>query len=87
MTCIETSSGFKCQIEEEALDDIELLEHLSRLDRGEVAYLPDAVKQLLGEAQRKALYEHLRDHGRVSVRAVAEVMGEIISGLTTKKNS
>jgi len=87
MTHIETATGFVCEIEEEAIDDIELLENLSRLDRGEVACLPDAVRQLLGEEQRKALYEHLRVNGRVSVKAVAEALGEIFAGLSSKKNS
>lgn len=70
-----TSTGFSFEIDEEARDDMEILERLIDMSRGDLTAMPDVLIGLLGAEQKKALYEHCRGKsGRVSSKAVfAEV--------------
>lgn len=72
-----TASGFNFEISEEIRDDMELLEQLIAIDKGDLTEAPALVKSLLGEKQKKALYEHCRgENGRVSSKQVfAEIKG------------
>lgn len=73
----KTSSGFEFNLDEEALDDMEVLEWLIEMDNGDVAHLKDMLVRLLGDEQKKALYNHCRKNGRVSAKAVLREVGEI----------
>ena len=85
-TEITTVSGFHCYVDEDALDDIELLETLSKLDQGDVTVLPSTVEGLLGPDGRAALYEHIRTPaGRVPITKVVEELGDIMQGLKSAK--
>ena len=79
-----TSSGFEYSIKNDALDDMELLDALVEMDEGSATSYRYAIKALLGEEQRKALYEHVRNKktGRVSAKAVFKEFAEV---LTTAK--
>ena len=59
-TEIRTSSGFCCEIDETAINDMELLEDLEELDQGNPMRVPSALRRLLGEQGKRALYDHLR---------------------------
>lgn len=86
LTEITTASGFRCSVEEDALNDMELLENLIALDKGDAAALPDLLLQLLGASGKKALYDHVRTaHGRVPAGAVMTELGEILEALKTRK--
>lgn len=76
-----TSSGFEYEIEDEALDDMELLDALVDMDEGSTSSYRYAIKALLGEEQRKALYEHVRNKktGRVSAKAVFKEFAEVLT--------
>ena len=66
-----TSTGFNFVIDEDVKDDMELLEALFAIDEGNVQKLPTVLTSLLGEEQKKALYDHCRtENGRVSSRRV-----------------
>lgn len=82
-----TKNGFKYSISDEALDDMELLDALTELDEGKTTAYKQAISSLLGEDQRKALYEHVRnkDTGRVSAKKVFEAFAEILE--SAKENS
>ena len=83
-----TSSGFKWQIEEDAMDDMELLDALAELDAGKLEAASAACLHLLGKPQRTALYEHLRDErGRVRITAVSTELAEILAGMKEGKKS
>ena len=74
-----TKTGFAYQIHEEALDDMELLDAIAEIDGNPLA-ISKVLKMLLGEQQRKELYDHLRgEDGRVSVKAVSEAIADIFS--------
>lgn len=83
-----TSTGFSWEIEEDALDDMELLDALTDLDGGKLNAVSPVCLHLLGERQRAALYDHNRDEsGRVRVSAVSNELGEILMELKDGKKS
>ena len=69
----KTASGFSFSISEEARDDMELLENITKYDAGHRELLPDILVGLLGQAQKDKLYNHCRGKsGRVSATKVFE---------------
>jgi hypothetical protein len=77
----KTSTGFVYKIDDDVLDDMELLDALIDMDNGDMSSYRYAIKALLGEEQRKALYEHVRDKktGRVSAKKVFEAFAEVLN--------
>ena len=74
----KTSEGFEFAVDEEARDDMELLEGLVAMDRGEMTAAPAVVTALLGDEQKKALYEFCRaENGRVSTKKVMATIADI----------
>lgn len=74
----KTKSGFQYKIAASAADDMELLENLVAIDKGDITKVPAAIDAILGEEQKKALYDHLRgEDGRVSVTKVIQELTEI----------
>ena len=71
--------GFKFSINDSHLDDMELLEDLVEIDKGDILKLPAAITKLLGETQKKKLYDKLRDKktGVVSSTSVGEALQEM----------
>ena len=83
-----TKSGFKFVIEDGVFDDMELLEALADVDKGNSAALPDVIVRVLGEDQKKKLYDHLRDqNGRVPVSKVGAELAEIFGAFDETKKS
>ena len=81
----KTNTGFQFKIDEEARDDMEMLEMLTALSKGDYTMLPDVLRQLLGEEQKKSLYEHCRGKsGRVSSK---RVLAELESVFDVAKES
>ena len=77
----KTASGFAFSISDDARDDMELLENLTKLAKGDFDDLSETIVMLLGEQQKKKLYEHCRQKsGRVSA---TRVFAEIESILTS----
>ena len=76
----KTSTGFEYVIEATALDNMELLDAIVEADENPLA-VSRVVRLVLGEDQRKALYNHLRTAtGNVPVAAVSEAIAEIFRG-------
>lgn len=84
-----TADGFSYSIEEDALDDQELLDALIDMDTGYLSAYKEAIVRLLGEEQKQALYDFLRDKGtkRVSARAVAEAFKNILEDAGEKSKA
>lgn len=75
----KTKSGFEFQIEDSNLDNMELLDALAEIDGGNVAALPRASALLLGNEQKKSLYNHLRsEKGNVPMEAFMDEITEIM---------
>lgn len=82
----KTAAGFEYAIDADALNDIELLEALSEVDTNPLK-LPRVIAAVLGEDQKKAMYEHYRGpNGRVAVDAISTAFVEILSGSNQGKN-
>lgn len=74
----KTASGFQFKIYEEARDDMELLENITKFDAGHKELLPDVLVGLLGQEQKDKLYDHCRGKsGRVSATKVFEELKSI----------
>lgn len=77
----ETKSGFHYELEDDALEDMELLDALSELGEASGA-ASRVVVRLLGKQQRKALYDHIRDeNGKVRPAKVMEEISDIFEAL------
>lgn len=74
----KTSSGFEYEILPGAFDDWELIELLADLSGGDGLKLPAVLKKLIGEEGAKALKEHCRAGGRVTIKAMDAELTEII---------
>lgn len=73
----ETKSGFKFQLNEEAMNDMEFIEFLAKTEES-VTALPKVIEMVLGENQKKKLYDHIRTKdGRVPLEAVNNEISEI----------
>ena len=82
---VELESGFSLDIDDRKLDDYELIEALTDIDKGQVSRMTDAVNILLGES-KPALFEHIREKkGYVSTEEVKNALLEIIGGLKNGK--
>lgn len=82
MTELITSTGFICQVDENCLDDMEMLEQVVEVDKGNVLVIPDMLVKLLGAEGKQALYNHVRTaDGRVPMTACAEEIASIFNEL------
>lgn len=74
-----TTSGFEFTVSETAMDNMELIEVMAEVEDNPLLFTK-VVKLLLGEDQKKALYDHLRrEDGTVPVKAVSETVTEIFN--------
>ena len=78
----KTSTGFEFDIEDERLDDMELVDIMAEIDENPLL-MPKLCKMLLGEEQKKRLY----DHGRVPIEATTNAIQEIFNSPGDLKNS
>lgn len=73
----KTKTGFEYQIDEKVLDNMELLDAIVEADSNPLA-ISKVTKMLLGDDQRKKLYDHLRtESGNVPILSVSEAVAEI----------
>ena len=82
----KTESGFEIELDDEAMNDVELVEAIVEMDTDgtKLFYVAD---RLLGKEGKK-LYDHLRDaKGRVPVVAFGAAIGELIRSFSAGKNS
>ena len=79
----KTKSGFAFSIDEEARNDMELLESIIAIESGKYESIPNVVTCLLGEKQKVKLYEHCRDKktGRVLATSVFEEVENIFTAI------
>lgn len=82
----KTSTGFKFEIDEKAMDNMEFIDLLVDLEDTEnegkiLLTTTKLIKLLLSEDMKKALYNHVRDKktGRVPVKATTKEIMEIIA--------
>lgn len=77
---LKTKTGFEYVVDANMGDDMELLELLTQLDGGDATVLPAVLTKILGEKQKKKLYEHCREKdGRVPFSAVSKEIADIFN--------
>lgn len=82
----KTTKGFSYTISDAAMDDWELLELLTKLDKGEMSVIVDASIHLLGEKQYKNLKNFLRKNGRIKASDFIQEFTEIMTSTKELKN-
>ena len=84
-----TRTGFAFEVDENAFNDMEVVDVLSSDEMDATYKMSFLVKRMLGAKQKKALYDHLRDaSGRVPVDAVEREMEDIFDAFGQQgKNS
>ena len=84
----KTETGFAFTLDENVFDDMELLEMLVGIDKGDATELPAVVARILGEDQKKKLYDHCRgEDGRVPVSRVGAEIAAIFAAFDKSKKS
>ena len=72
MTKGTTKSGFEFEIDSNVLDNMELVDALAEASE-DATQISKAIRMILGDEQRKKLYEHVRNEdGVVSVTAISD---------------
>ena len=82
----QLQNGFKFKVDEASLDDMELLEDLAEIDKGNILKYPSAIERILGKEQKAKLYDKIRDPetGKVTATATSEALTEIIEVLNSQ---
>lgn len=81
----KTKSGFVFELDDNVMDNMELVDQLSELNSENPYAISKIIMLLLGEGQRKALYDHLRtEDGRVPVMQAAEEINDIFNAAGSK---
>lgn len=81
----KTSSGFTFELDDNVMDNMELVDQLSELNSENPYAISKIIMLLLGEGQRKALYDHLRtEDGRVPVMQAAKEINDIFNAAGSK---
>lgn len=86
----KTKTGFTYQLDDDAMNNMELVDAMAELDDGGHPFaLSRVCLLLLGKEQRKRLYDHIRtEDGRVPPQAMGEEIADIIRGFGEQgKNS
>lgn len=85
----KTKTGFAFSIDENAMNDMELVDVLADKEIDDAFRMSYILKRLLPADQCKRLYDHVRtEHGRVPVDAVVAEIEDIFAALgDAEKNS
>lgn len=76
----KTASGFEFTLDEQAMDDMNLIDALAGASENDPLQFSRVIRLLLGEEQRKRLYNTLKNEaGRVPVERVSEAVSEIFA--------
>ena len=83
-----TASGFAWQLDDAVLNNMELVDALAEMQEENPLQISAVCRLVLGKAQRKALYDHLRtEDGRVPASAVESAIMELFQSINAGKNS
>ena len=81
MKKIRLENGLNLEIQDNALDNMELLDDLVELDEGNGYAISRVVGRILDKEQKQKLYDHLRVDGVVQISKVVDCMKEIFDKL------
>lgn len=82
---IKTKTGFEVTVKDNITDDMELMDDLMDIYTRKSANVKEVVNRMIGDAQRKKLYEHCRGKdGVVSAQKVLVETEDIFIKATNK---
>lgn len=82
-----TASGFAYSIPDENVNNMEFLDALAEAEDGNPLRISKVLRLLLGDEQRKALYDRLRgEDGRVPVESVMAELKDILANDSSKNS-
>ena len=81
MKKIRLENGLNLEIQDNALDNMELVDDLVELDEGNGYAISRVVGRILDKEQKQKLYDHLRVDGVVQISKVVDCMKEIFDKL------
>ncbi len=81
MKKVRLESGLNIEVQENALDNMELLDDLVELDEGNGYAISRVVSRILSKEEKQKLYDHLRVDGVVQISKVVDAMKEIFDKL------
>ena len=89
MKNIVLENGLELDVNESALDNMELFDALAEMTEGNALALSNVVKLMLGNENRKKLYDYIRlEDGTVPIGQIDKCVTEIMNLLGDKgKNS
>lgn len=74
-----TASGFEFEIDDAVINDMELIDAIAdSMDDNPLAFSKVCAK-LLGSEQRKKLYDHVRENGRVPLEKISTEITDIFN--------
>ena len=76
-----TKTGFHFRVDENAMNDMELVDILADDSMDDSFRMSHVLRKLLPGEQRKALYDHVRVDGRVPVDAVVSAVEDIFTAM------
>lgn len=83
----KTKSGFAFCVDENRINNMEYIECVAVVEN-DLSVLPRMLTLLLGDEQKRALYDHVRtEDGRVPIDAIEKEFYDIMSGNEELKNS
>lgn len=74
-----TKSGFAFTVDVNAINDMEIIDAFVEIQDGNPAAYNTVVKKLFTPEQKKALYDHVRENGRVPLDKLALEINDILS--------
>lgn len=77
MKKIKLDCGVTINIDEKDMSNMELLDELVAVDEGETAALTRIFRLIMSKEDKKALYDALREDGRVPVEKVIYALKEL----------
>lgn len=82
---VTTDSGFECEINENVLDDIEILEMIEAIDDGRISMIRKVLGRILKDDAAR-LEEHVRtEDGRIPVTALLAEFQDFIAKIKDLK--
>lgn len=85
MRQITTKSGFCCEVNENAADDLEFLDIICEIDDGNVRAYRKMLNKLLSGGDQERLFSHIRtEDGRIPLSALDRELTEIVGGIGKK---
>lgn len=87
MTHIKLSSGFEADIDEMRVADMEFMDAINDIQEGDLTGLSKLAALILPKAERKRLYDSVRNEaGIATIDRVSAMLQELLGQLGSKKN-